>query len=152
MLECAQKRKKCVWYISLLQITLVLFASSNIPASSLLLCMWPQMSLPSIVLFLQDLLHVPETFLWNLPGYWVPACTWQSAGCPLEHGRWRLSTVFHLHFLPLKIAAVMHELIKPLAIKLSHFQFCGYQHLQQENISKIPWLKQWDRRSCMCEP
>lgn len=61
-------------------------------------------------------------------------------GCPFEHVRWKLSIVFNLHFFPLKIAAVLHELIKPLAIKLSHFQDYGYQQHQHENISKSATL------------
>lgn len=34
----------------------------------------------------------------------------------------------------------MYDLIKPLAIKLSHFQDCGYQQPQHENISKMAAL------------
>lgn len=104
-------RGKCIWNISLLQITLVLFASSYIPASFLLLGMGSHTNFPLTAPFQQDLLHVPENLVCNLPGYWVPACTWQSAGCPFKHGRWRPSTDFHLHFFPLKIAAVIHELL-----------------------------------------
>lgn len=66
-----------------------------------------------------------------------------------------LSTVFHLHFFPLKIAAAMHELIKPLAIKL--FLVTSRTVVINSFNMKIsvkwqPWLKQWDWRSCMCEP
>lgn len=48
-------------------------------------------------------LHAQE----NLPGCHLDSCEVET-----------LSTIFHLHFFPLRITVAMHEFIKPLAIKL----------------------------------
>lgn len=134
-----------------------LVTSSHSPAYPSLLGMWFSKNLPSTVLFQKSLLHVQGTLRRNLTGYWVPACTGESARVSLRlmWGGNPLSTIFHLHFLPLKIAVAMHEFIKPLAIKL----ILGTTRAGGVNsfgmkipVKWEPWLKQWDWRSCVREP
>lgn len=134
-----------------------LVASSHFPASPPLLCMQSPKNLPSTVLFQQSLLHVPGTLTWNLAGYWVPACTGESARVSLRliWGGESLSTIFHSHFFPLRITVAMHEFTKPLAIKLilGTTRAVGVNRFNMKiPVKRQPWLKQWDWSSCVREP
>lgn len=110
-------RRECV---ACMQIPLLSCHILMLPCSPPLLCMWSPKNLPSTMLFQKSLLHVPETLKWNLSGFWVPACTGESVGVSLRlmWGGDFLSTIFHLHFFPVKIAVATYEFIKPSAIKV----------------------------------
>lgn len=96
---CSEEENVCLVYFPIANHSCLVCIP---PASSLLFCMRSHKNLPSTVLFQQDLLHVPETLVWNLPGYWVPAWTCKSAGCPFERVRCRLSKAFPFTLLPSK--------------------------------------------------